>query len=65
VDIAWVVGIVVTGVAYWLLTRNLDLEAERGAIEASERELRQMDDEAEVAEASRVATTPPGSESVA
>jgi nucleobase:cation symporter-1, NCS1 family len=39
VDISWIVGAVVTGIAYWLLTRNFDPESERAAIEASDREL--------------------------
>jgi NCS1 family nucleobase:cation symporter-1 len=39
VDIAWIVGAVVTAIAYWILTRNLDVEAERSAIEESDREL--------------------------
>jgi NCS1 family nucleobase:cation symporter-1 len=65
VDIAWVVGIVVTAVAYWLLTRNLDLEAERGAIEDSERTLRELDEEAQVEGEGHIPTTPPGAESAA
>ena len=48
VDIAWLVGVVVTGVAYWLLTRNLDVAAERGAIEESERKLHAIDVESEL-----------------
>jgi purine-cytosine permease-like protein len=51
VDIAWIVGIVTTGIAYWLVTRGFDVDAERDAIAESERELRQIDDEAEVVEA--------------
>ena len=39
VDISWIVGVVVTGIAYWILTRNLDVEAERSAIAQSDREL--------------------------
>jgi purine-cytosine permease-like protein len=39
VDIAWIVGLIVTSVAYVLLTRSLDVSAEQGAIDASEREL--------------------------
>jgi purine-cytosine permease-like protein len=40
VDISWIVGAVVTGVAYWLLTRNLDVAAEQAAIDRSDAELR-------------------------
>jgi NCS1 family nucleobase:cation symporter-1 len=43
VDISWIVGAVVTFVAYLLLTRNLDVSAEQAAIDASEAELRQID----------------------
>jgi nucleobase:cation symporter-1, NCS1 family len=43
VDISWIVGAVVTGVVYWLLTRNLDVAAEQVAIDASEAELRRID----------------------
>ena len=39
VDITFIVGAVVTGVAYWLLTRNFDPDSERTAIEESDREL--------------------------
>jgi nucleobase:cation symporter-1, NCS1 family len=42
VDISWIVGAVVTGVAYLLLTRNLDVSAEQGAIERSDAELRSI-----------------------
>ena len=45
VDVAWLVGIVTTGIAYWLLTRNLDVEAERDAIAESDRELLEIDRE--------------------
>ncbi|MCD9571319.1 purine-cytosine permease family protein [Pseudomonas protegens] len=38
-DIAFVVGLAVAGLVYWGLTRNLDLEAERLAIQASEQQL--------------------------
>lgn len=38
-DIAFVIGLAVAGVAYWALTRGLDLDAERLAIQASERQL--------------------------
>ncbi|HYK30077.1 MAG TPA: cytosine permease [Streptosporangiaceae bacterium] len=43
VDIAWIVGAVVTAVVYLLLTRNLDVAAERSAIESSEAQLRSME----------------------
>jgi nucleobase:cation symporter-1, NCS1 family len=43
VDIAWIVGAVFAGVAYWLLTRNLDVAAEQGAINASENVLTEID----------------------
>jgi len=43
VDISWIVGAVVTFVAYLLLTRNLDVSGEQAAIDASEAELRQID----------------------
>jgi len=43
VDISWIVGAVVTFVAYLLLTRNLDVSAEQAAIDASEAELRRID----------------------
>jgi NCS1 family nucleobase:cation symporter-1 len=39
VDIAWLVGLVVTAVAYWALTRSLDLRAERQVEQASEQAL--------------------------
>jgi purine-cytosine permease-like protein len=42
VDIAWLVGLVVTGVAYWLLSRSLDLATEQRAEAASDRELNAM-----------------------
>ena len=49
VDIAWIVGAATTGIAYWLLTRNLDVAAERGAIAESERMLQAIDLESESA----------------
>ncbi len=49
VDIAWIVGAATTGIAYWLLTRNLDVAAERGAIAESERMLQSIDLESESA----------------
>ena len=42
VDISWIVGAVVTFVAYLLLTRNLDVSAEKAAIDRSDAELRAM-----------------------
>jgi nucleobase:cation symporter-1, NCS1 family len=42
VDISWIVGAVVTFVAYWLLTRNLDVTAEQAAIDRSNAELRAL-----------------------
>jgi nucleobase:cation symporter-1, NCS1 family len=41
VDTAWIVGLLVGGVLYFVLSRTLDLNAERSAIELSERELRE------------------------
>src|SRR6516225_3872246 len=43
VDISWIVGAVVTFVAYLLLTRNLNVAAEQTAIERSDAELRRID----------------------
>ena len=40
VDVGWVVGLVVSGGAYFLFSRSLDLSAERGAIAESEQALR-------------------------
>ena len=42
VDISWIVGAVVTFVAYLLLTRNLDVKAEQPAIDRSDSELRAL-----------------------
>jgi len=39
VDIAWIVGLIVSGGVYWLLTRSLDVESERRAEAISQREL--------------------------
>jgi purine-cytosine permease-like protein len=39
VDVSWLVGLAVSGLAYWLLTRSLNLRAEAEAIEASDQEL--------------------------
>lgn len=41
VDTAWIVGLLVAGVLYYVLSRSLDLKAEQSAIELSERELRE------------------------
>jgi nucleobase:cation symporter-1, NCS1 family len=42
VDISWIVGAVVTGVVYLLLTRNLDVAGEQAAIERSDAELQSI-----------------------
>ncbi|MGB5830280.1 MAG: allantoin permease, partial [Pseudomonas mandelii] len=34
VDIAWLVGLVVSGLAYYLLSRSIDLEYERRIIDS-------------------------------
>jgi purine-cytosine permease-like protein len=39
VDVAWIVGVVVTAIAYFLLTRNFDPASERAVIDESDREL--------------------------
>jgi purine-cytosine permease-like protein len=39
VDLAWLVGLLVAGAAYWLLTRSVDVRGERDAIETSEARL--------------------------
>jgi nucleobase:cation symporter-1, NCS1 family len=51
VDIAWVVGLIVTSVAYWLVSRSLDVRAEQGAIEASETRLAAETESGELAAA--------------
>jgi cytosine/uracil/thiamine/allantoin permease len=43
VDYSWLVGLAVSGLVYWLVSRSLDVSAEQSAIEASERELRAID----------------------
>jgi nucleobase:cation symporter-1, NCS1 family len=43
VDYAWLVGLVVAGLVYLVLSRSLDLAAEQAAISASERELQTID----------------------
>jgi len=42
-DISFAVGLILSGVVYWLLTRNLDREAEAWAVAISERELAQLE----------------------
>jgi cytosine/uracil/thiamine/allantoin permease len=44
VDYAWVVGLLVSGLVYLVLSRSLDLKAEQAAIAASERELQTIDE---------------------
>jgi purine-cytosine permease-like protein len=39
VDIAWIVGLIVSGAVYWFLTRSLDVEREKQAEASSRREL--------------------------
>ncbi|WP_044874477.1 cytosine permease [Pseudomonas sp. LFM046] len=47
VDIAWLVGLLVSGLTYFLLSRSLDLEAERRVVDAiSERDILAMAREA-------------------
>ena len=43
VDYAWLVGLIVAGLVYLVLSRSLDLAAEQAAISASERELQTID----------------------
>jgi purine-cytosine permease-like protein len=43
VDYAWLVGLIVSGLVYLVLSRSLDLTAEQAAISASERELQAID----------------------
>jgi len=45
VDYSWVVGLLVSGLVYLVLSRSLDLAAEQEAIKASERELQAIDQE--------------------
>ena len=49
VDYSWLVGLLVSGLVYLLLSRSLDLTAEQAAISASERELQAIDVAAEAA----------------
>jgi NCS1 family nucleobase:cation symporter-1 len=39
VDISWIVGLLVTGVVYWLLSRSLNVGAEQAAVAASDERL--------------------------
>jgi cytosine/uracil/thiamine/allantoin permease len=43
VDYSWLVGLVVSGVVYWTLSRSLDLTREDAAIEVSDLELKELD----------------------
>ena len=43
VDYSWLVGLLVSGLVYLVLSRSLDLTAEQAAIAASERELQTID----------------------
>ena len=43
VDYSWVIGLLVSGLVYFGLSRNLDQNAEAAAIEASNRELEAID----------------------
>jgi NCS1 family nucleobase:cation symporter-1 len=42
VDYSWLVGLVVSGVVYWALSRSLDRTREQAAIEASDQELKEL-----------------------
>jgi purine-cytosine permease-like protein len=42
VDISWIVGLAVSGLCYWILSRSMNLNEERGAIEASETQLAEV-----------------------
>jgi len=44
VDYSWVVGLLVSGLVYLVLSRALDLKSEQAAIAASERELQAIDE---------------------
>jgi nucleobase:cation symporter-1, NCS1 family len=43
VDYSWLIGLVVSGLVYWVLSRSLDLTREQAAIEASDRELQELE----------------------
>jgi hypothetical protein len=45
VDYSWIVGLIVSAAVYLLLSRSLDLGAEKVAIESSERQLAALDAE--------------------
>jgi nucleobase:cation symporter-1, NCS1 family len=64
VDYSWLVGLVVSGLVYWLLSRSLNLTAEQAAIEASERQLRAIDIAAEAAEARGATATEPPADTI-
>ncbi len=49
VDYSWLVGLLVSGLVYLVLSRSLDLAAEQSAIDVSERELQAIDVAAEAA----------------
>src|SRR5712691_117837 len=49
VDYSWLVGLVISGLVYLLLSRSLDVAAEQSAIDASEREQQAIDVFAEAA----------------
>ena len=49
VDYSWLVGLLVSGLLYLVLSRSLDLAGEQSAIAASERELQSIDVAAEAA----------------
>ena len=42
VDVSWMVGLVVTAVAYYLLTRDLDVSREADAVAASDQQLAEL-----------------------
>jgi hypothetical protein len=42
-DDSWLVGLVVSGAVYRVLSRSLDLTREQAAIEASDRELQELE----------------------
>jgi nucleobase:cation symporter-1, NCS1 family len=64
VDYSWLVGLVVSGLVYWVLSRSPDLTAEQTAIEASERQLRAIDVAAEEAGAREAAATEPPADTI-
>jgi hypothetical protein len=64
VDYSWLVGLVVSGLVYFVLSRSLDLTSEQTAIEASERQLRAIDIAAEEAAAREAAATDPPTDTV-